>query len=413
MLSTVKSQELINQISPEFLARTGLDQTLPPLIENLEKFITIKEHEFNNAREMGHFTAQCLDELQGRGDKTRKGLQVRREELAAKCQQRHYEKSKAFNAGMQAQLNKIKRCVRILDEHEGSVEALSHSDQYMTCEPNLTTDLSREAKRADEVFAELMKEETPCKKTRSAKKKPKKPQQPQLVPTTQVEVEPTGCLPPPKVLKVIYSGNELLQQVIQLNSSHSDAYRLHSRVQRWKDASFDDIRKFVDYKNDKVAHWYADMDDADLKYQKDTHNIGWAKEIISGPLADAYTVSHHYSTTQRGKALFITMHSSKEVTPALAVLGIGTGGVIYHAQVRPFLQKDIVPSYVASLLQVAPLAKAEAQPSDETKSPGDGEWEHASRVTFSLVDKNVIQIKRTVPKQTEKATFYRVYPLHE
>lgn len=378
------------------------------------------------------FHAQRLDEG-NRRDTRREGPSQMRVRLREKLDKEKTELSEALLLTVRQQLSKIRACMRILNAQKGSINALAKSDPQMAAEWNPLAKHKQQERLANVAFNELMLEEGSPPIVGASKKKSKKPQKP----TSQSTEETTEELPavPPtttlkaKVVKVIPE-KKLLRYVMQFNQSYCPKYTEAERVSRWKKATLETIPGFVDYINNTPVYPYAGKDDAELKFQKDTHDVAWAKKIISGPLAEMYSVDHCYSKKRRGKppvmqegkALYASMHCGEEALTGLIVLGINSKKVtsedtkkkpvIYHAQFRPFHQEDIMPSYVAELLKIAPLSDVEA----EAKSSEEAPWEHTTSIVFSLIERNIIQIDITSTDGTEASAegiFFRIYPLHD
>lgn len=358
-------------------------------------------------------------------------------------------KENAYN--ILAQLGKVKACAKFLKEHNGSIQALADAPPslFESQKPSFTTEVSVDKapaekkidkalaeEQANQVFAELLQGEElqlahtaiTSKEKPTNKQKPKRRQKQEA--QSKKSIEPARTPPafsskPASPPTTSFKAKTIVQKIMQLNSSAPSAsnYHLHRRVTRWHtnlktDADFKAIELFADYIEGTVVHPYAGLDKKSLKYQRDSHNIGWAQRIISGPLAETYSFDHHYSDTQKGKALFASMHSDGEKKSGLLVLGIGADNVIYHAQFRPFVKEDILPNHVAKLLSVNPLAIPADE--EETKSSAE-QWQDTTSVKFSLHDKDIIKVKvtDTNAKQAKKkaaakaegATYFHIYPL--
>lgn len=319
------------------------------------------------------------------------------------------------------QFAKMKIYTKLLKEHNGFTEAFLHAHpELLEFSQQVDEQETQAEEKAAQAYADLMHEEdllveanNSVVKTKTA---PTKKQHKHKKNQSKTSVEQTAALQstfkPASLAKPVKT---LAQQVAQLNSARS-VFHLHERVARWFKAEFTAIETFTDYIEGTIVCQYAGLDQKRLKYQKNTHNVAWAQCIISGPLAEIYAFDHCYSDTQHGKALFASMHSGDETKSGLLVLGIEKEKrLIYHAQFRPFIKYDILPSHVAELLKIDSLTTMEN--GEETKSSSE-QWKDTSLVTFSLLDKDIIEVKikdkRAKKKaSTEEAIYFHIYPLKQ
>lgn len=337
---------------------------------------------------------------------------------------------KTVEKEINSKLKRMKGCIQILKENGDSIQSLAKFDDSfetylnsnnknkpqikeqtkVNAQPQLIKQTAEEQK-ADKIFAELVKKEVSFSKKPRYSKKNQQDQDPSLNHSEKSSEPLLTCSPTskPSILPIqMICQKSLLEQITQLNYPSISQYRLSSRVKRWVFADTKAARLFIDYKDKKASQPYAEESEEVLKTQIEFHKVGWAQKIISSDLGEMYAFNHQHSENKKGKSLFASIHIGSKHYIGLIVLGIDDEGVIYHAQFRLFRKKDLIPSHVAELLNLPSSMEV------EEKKDSEDDWKHTSQFIFSLVEKNIIEIRQanTVAScNLQETVYYRVYPL--
>ncbi len=212
-------------------------------------------------------------------------------------------------------------------------------------------DYARRESEANEVYKQLIAENTPNSKECKASK--------------------TKVIPVP----VTNSGddNPKLEQAITTDLQDERInfvrkYKISKRVRRWSTKDVDKIRKFTD--GNKLS-MYARMDENKILESRMFHNL---------PGTDLFIDNEAYAfNTKTGKGLIVVVNYNNTTFNGVLYFGIKKGNIIYHRYVEP-LSKDVSSIFLSKHIEKKTYAN-------------DADWETDGLFEINEKERGVIEIK--------------------